>query len=83
MLNMGIVSFVEINKKEAFQHFVEVIKKQNKETVVVNGNEYSYTTKRGLVKKFIGFNSFNEYKKSELYSNKAEQVNGFYFVAID
>ena len=82
MLNMGIGSFVEINKKEAFQHFVEVIKKQNIETITVNGNEYSYTTKRGLVKRFIGFNSFTEYKKSELYPNKAEQVNGFYFVAL-
>lgn len=83
MLNIGIKSFVEINKQEAFKHFVEAIKKQNKDTVIVNGNEFSYTTKRGLIKKFIGFNSFDEYKKSELYPNKAEQVNGFYFVAID
>ena len=83
MLNIGIKSFVEANRQEAFKHFVEVIKKQNKDTVVVNGNEFSYTTKRGLIKKFIGFNSFAEYKQSELYPNKAEQVNGFYFVAIE
>lgn len=29
-------------------------------------------TKRGLGKRFVGFNSFAEYKKSELYPNKAE-----------
>ena len=82
MLNIGIRSFVETNRQEAFKHFVEVIKKQNKDTVVVNGNEFSYTTKRGLIKKFIGFNSFAEYRKSELYPNKADKVNGFYFVEI-
>lgn len=83
MLNIGIRSFVETNRQEAFEHFVEVIKKQNKDTVVVNGNEFSYTTKRGLIKKFIGFNSFAEYRESELYPNRVEQVNGFYFVAIE
>ena len=73
-------SRIDKNKRLAFEHLVE-IKKQNKETIIVNGNEFSYTTKRGLVKKFIGFNSFAEYKKSNLYPNKAEQVNGFYFVS--
>ena len=71
MLNFGIKSFIETNRQEAFKYFVEVIKKQNKDMVVVNGNEFSYTTKKGLVKKFIGFNSFDEYKKSELYPNKS------------
>ena len=83
ILNIGIRSFVKKNRQEAFKHFVEVIKKQNIETITVNENEYSYTTKRGLVKRFLGFNSFAEYKKSELYPKKAEQVNGFYFVAIE
>ena len=83
MLNIGIRSFVATNRQDAFKHFVEVIKKQNKDTVIVNENEFSYTTKRGLVKRFVGFNSFAEYKKSELYPNKVEQVNGFYFVAIE
>lgn len=82
MLNVGITSLIEPNRKEAFNHFVKVIKKQSTETITVNGNEYSYTTKRGLVKRFVGFNSFAEYKKSELYPIKAEQVNGFYFVAL-
>ena len=72
---------IDKNRKTAFEHLVEC-KKQNKETVVVNGNKYSQTTKRGLLKKYIGFNSFKEYKGSELYPNKAEQVNGFYFVEI-
>ena len=83
MLNIGITSLIEPNRKEAFNHFVKVIRKQSTETITVNGNEFSYTTKRGLVKRFVGFNSFAEYKKSELYPNKVEQVNGFYFVAIE
>ncbi len=73
------LSQIEKNRRLAFEHLVE-IKKQNKETITVNGNEFSYTTKRGLVKRFIGFNSFDEYKKSDLYQNKLEKVNGFYFV---
>lgn len=76
------LSQIDKNKKSAFEHFVEC-KKQNKNTIVVNGNEFSYTTKRGLIKRFVVFNSFAEYKKSELYPNKAEQVNGFYFIAIE
>ena len=70
---------IEKNKKYSFEHLVER-QKQNKATVVVNGNIFSYTTKKGLTKRFVGFNSFGEYKKSKLYPNKAEQVNGFYFV---
>ena len=72
---------IEKNKKTAFEHFV-ALKKQNEETIVVNGNEFAYTTKRGLIKKYIGFNSFAEYKKSELYPNKAERINGFCFVQV-
>lgn len=72
------LSQIEKNKRLAFEHLVE-IKKQDKETIVVNGNEFSYTTKRGLVKRFIGFNSFADYKKSDLYQNKLERVKGFYF----
>lgn len=72
---------IEKNKRKAFEHLVEY-KKQNKETISIKENEYSYITKRGLLKKYMGFNSFNEYKKSELYPNKAEQINGFYFVKI-
>lgn len=73
------LSQIKKNKRLAFEHLVE-IKKQNKETIVVNGNEYSYTTKRGLVKTYVEFNSFKEYQMSNLYPNKVERVNGFYFV---
>lgn len=72
---------IDKNKKYSFEHLVER-KKQNKDAVIVNGNQFAYTTKKGLLKKYIGFNSFDEYKKSELYPSKAEQVNGFYFVEI-
>lgn len=74
------LSQIDINKRLAFEHLVEN-KKQDKETITINGNEFSYTTKRGLVKKFIGFNSFEEYKKSNLYPQKPERVNGFYFIS--
>ena len=70
------------NKKKSFEHYVVVWKKQNKDTISVNGNKYSYITKKGVLKEFIGFNTFNEYKNSELYPNKAEKVNGFYFVPV-
>ena len=76
-----ILTQIDKNKKAAFQHLVEY-KKQNKDTVSINGNEYSYTTKKGIVKKYIRFNSFAEYQKSELYPHHAERVEGFYFVAL-
>lgn len=72
---------IEKNRKAAFEHLVEN-KKQSRLTIVVNGNEYSYTTKKGLVKRYIGFNSYEAYKKSGLYPRKAERVNGFCFVEI-
>ena len=72
---------IDKNKKEAFEHLIKG-KKQDIDTIFINRNEYSYTTKRGLVKRYYGFNSFSEYKKSELYPNKPEQVNGFYFVLL-
>lgn len=40
---------IDKNKKYSFECLVEY-KKQNKDTVVVNGNEFSYTTKRGILK---------------------------------
>lgn len=73
---------IEKNKLAAFKHFVKCWKKQDENTVVVNGNEFSYTTKGGLVKKYAGFNSFNEYKNSEFYPQHPERVNGFVFVGI-
>ena len=73
---------IPVNRRKAFEHFVECWKKQDKSTVTVNGNVYTYKTKRGITKKYIGFNSFKEYEKSELYTKKAEHVEGFYFVEV-
>ena len=73
---------VEKNKLLAFKHFVEVQKKQDKTTIMVNNNEFSYVTKSGIVKRYMGFNSFGEYQNSCLYPQRAERVNGFVFVQI-
>lgn len=75
------VEQIDNNKKLAFEHLAER-KKQNKDSISINGNEFSYITKRGLVKKYIGFNSFSEYRNSELYMKRDERVDGFYFVEI-
>lgn len=74
---------VEKNKLEAFQHLVER-KGQNKDTVFIDDDEYyCYKTKRGLLKAYVAFNSFNEYKNSDFYPEYAEErVNGFYFVSL-
>lgn len=73
---------IETNKIAAFKHFVKCWKKQDENTVVVNGNEYSYTMRGGVVKKYVGFNSFNAYKNSEFYPQHPERVCGFIFVEI-
>lgn len=72
---------IEKNKRRAFEHLVER-KKQNKDLITVNGNEFSYTTKRGINKRYICFSSFSEYQKSELYVKKDDRVDGFYFVEL-
>lgn len=73
---------IEKNKLEAFQHLVER-KGQNKDTVFINDDGYyCYKTKRGLIKTFISFNTFNEYQKSDFYQNNPERVNGFIFVSL-
>lgn len=73
---------IEENKRLAFEHLVE-IKKQDKSTVIVDGDKYSYKTKRGLVKTYIGFNSFKQYQNSNLYpEHREERVNGFSFVEV-
>ncbi len=72
---------IKKNRKAAFEHLVER-KGQNKNTISVEGGYYSYRTKRGLIKTYVAFDSFNEYKKSDFYPEQSEQVNGFYFVAL-
>ena len=73
---------IEKNKLDAFQHLVKN-KKQNTETITVDGDAFSFATKRGVRKKYICFSSFGAYQKSPLYPAYAERVNGFYFVLID
>lgn len=73
---------IQKNKEEAFKHLIEV-KKQNPKTMVVEQDDiFSYTTKRGLVKKYKAFNTFESYAQSELYPDKMDRVNGFIFVPI-
>lgn len=73
---------IEKNKIEAFKHLVER-KRQDKETVFIDDEGYyCYRTKRGLLKSFVSFNSFNEYRKSDFYPEKEERVEGFYFVPL-
>lgn len=79
-INMDAVR--EQNKLNAFKHFVGAIKKQNPDTVEVDGNIYSYRTKRGLLKRYIHFPTFKEFVNSEYYNNRMEKVNGFIFVEI-
>lgn len=80
MIGIGIETQINIQMKNAFRHLVE-IKKQSVETIEVLGNKFSYVTKRGLTKKFVGFLTFGEYKKSNI-QGKIERVNGFYFIEI-
>ena len=79
---VSISEQIEKNRKSAFEHLVET-KKQNIDTIAVSGNEYSYVTKREQIKKYLAFNSFNEYKNSIYFNtNKMERVCGFFFVLV-
>ena len=69
----------EINRRKAFEHLVEM-KKQNVNTITVNKNVFSYTTKQGIKKNYIAINTLEEYLKSELCNNRLERVNEFLFV---
>lgn len=69
------------NRYNAFVHLVEM-KKQNPETIEVNGDDYSYKTKRGILKNYRFFKTFEAYRKSEYYENRLERVNGFLFVLL-
>lgn len=51
------VEQIDNNKKLAFEHLAER-KKQNKDSISINGNEFSYITKRGLVKNTLGLIRF-------------------------
>ena len=72
---------IEKNKKDAFIHLTKM-KKQNVNTIEIQNDIFSYTTKRGITKHFVCFISFTQYKKSKFYPSAPERVDGFYFVEI-
>lgn len=75
------LKYVEINRRKAFKHLVE-LKRQDKNTFTVDGNVFSYVTKRGVTKKYKAINGFKEYTETELFHNHLERVNGFLFVEL-
>lgn len=68
----------EKNRMKVFKHLVER-EKQNPETVFIDGKHYCYKTKRGLLKSFVSFDSFNEYRNSSFYENcrNPKRADGF------
>lgn len=75
------ISQIPLNKLKAFEHLVE-LKKQDKSTVCVSDNIFTYTDKHGKEISYIGFNTFSEYHASKYYRLQLVRVNGFYFVRI-
>lgn len=70
------------NREEAFK---QLIKRKNadEETFFIDEDGYyCYRTKRGLLKTYVYFDSFETYRKSDFYPEKEERVNGFYFVSL-
>ena len=68
---MDYEKLIQENILESFKHYVSEWKKQNADTVKVNGDVYEHTTKRGVTKRFR-------------YTNKRTglRVNGFNFEEI-
>ena len=64
-------SIIKQNRLAAFKQYVGAWKKQNPDTVKVEGDIYSYRTKRGLVKRFRASDKVTSLK-----------VNSFYFEEI-
>lgn len=71
------------NRENAFRYYVQRIK-QDPDTVIIEGDNYSFVTKKGIVRRYRAFFSFKEYAKSEYYlsKNKMERVWGFIFVNV-
>ena len=65
-------SQIPLNKVNAFKHYVKCWKKQDPDTVEVDGDIYSYKTKRGLIKRF----------KNCRCASASIKVNGFGFEPI-
>lgn len=58
------------NRLNAFRHYVKAWKKQDPDTVEVEGDIYRYKTKRGIVKRF---------KSCDHFDLEAIRVEGFGF----
>ena len=71
---------IEKNRIDAFKHFVEVIKKQNPDKVIIEGDIFSYSTKRGLKKTYKAWRSLEECMANT--NDRIERVNGFVFTEI-
>ena len=67
---------IEDNKRHAFEHFVSVIKKQNPVTIEIEEDIFSYTTKKGVTKRYKYFNNIKDAIKS---GYKIERVNSLIF----
>lgn len=68
---------IRVNREKAFR---KIATRKGAVSCDFTNERYSYATKRGIVHKFMYFNSFNEYKNSEYYPSKDERCNGFIFV---
>lgn len=76
-----LAKLIEENRLNAFKHFVDVIKKQNAETVEVNGDVYSYTTKRGKKKFYKAWDSLRQCLDAGI-ENKIVRVQTFVFTEL-
>ena len=72
---------IEENRLMSFIHFVSAKKKQDKNTVTYDEDVYTYTTKRGIIKRYRYYNNIREYLKAK-DDGKSERVNGFVFVEV-
>lgn len=69
------------NAEIAFRHLVDM-KRQRQDTVKIDNGIYSYTTKRGILRKYKRFNHISAFLTSELSHHKYERVQGFVFALL-
>ena len=70
---MDLQKQIEENRLFAFKCYVRDWKKQDENTVKSDGGVFSYTTKRGIVKKFQAVSNAR---------NSSFKVQGFYFAEL-
>ena len=78
-----LVQQIRRNEMEAFKHLVGVIKGQDINTISYMDGTYTYRTKRGIVKNYKVFLSYEAYAKSEYEGNRTARVNSFIFVEMN